>query len=55
MINTINLDGVKYVDLSDVINEMESVHNAEKDNGFDAYSAAVKKLITDLKYGLLYY
>lgn len=55
MINTINLDGVKYVDLSDIINEMELVHNAEKDNGFDAYSAAVEKLIENLKYELLYY
>lgn len=54
MINTINLDGVKYVDLSDVIDEMELVH-AEKDNGFDAYSAAVEKLIENLKYELLYY
>lgn len=55
MINTINLDGVKYVDLSDIINEMELVHNAEKDNGFDTYSAAVEKLNADLKYELLYY
>lgn len=54
MLEIINIDGTKYVNLSDVLDEIEQVHESEKDNGFEKYSDAIAELIQNLRYEFLY-